>query len=267
MSKSNTSEVVTRATVTEIKPAVRYTFEGLLNGRHGDALKAATLSAINFELSRQVSNHTSLKMPVERPNTPDDLRDLMVIPELEGRTEAPVTLDALVDGMIATCALIKDVASIVDYDSQGRMIRPFEYILNRCRTPISCIESTYDWRADMTAKVAGEQAILLGIKDTAAIEAKAKARALAESQERKAYAVAEVTSAVRPSLMQEESAKLVEMLVDLDGKCFDGLRLAHASANAQCTGAKKRLEAGQFTLVDTEIVIFAQHAVRDTKED
>lgn len=267
MSKANTATVVEINTETRVKPAVKYTFEGLVNGRHGPAIQALTLSAINFELSRQVANHEKLKMPVETVDTPDSLRDMMVMPELEGRTKDPVTLDLLVDGLIATCALIKDVASTIDYDTAGRQIRPFEYIMNRCRTPISAIESTYDWRADMTAKVAGEQAVLLGITDTTAIEAKAKARALAQSNERKAYAMQEVQSVMRTSLMAEESSKLIEMLVDLDGKCFDGFRLAHNSATAQCVGAKRRLEAGQYTVVDPEVVLFANSYVKDTHGD
>ena len=255
------------AKVSTIKSTVIYTTEGLLNGRHGPALQALTLSALNFELSRQVANHSSLKMPTEKVSTPDDLRDLMVMPELEGRTKDPVTLDLLLDGLVATCALIKDVASTVDYDTSGRQVRPFEYILARTRTPISAIESTYDWRADMAAKVASEQAALLGITDTAGIEAKAKARALGDTKERKAYALAEVNSLVRPSLMQEESAKLIEMLVDLDSKAFNGLLLAHNSANANLAGAKRRLEAGQYTTVDSEVVLFAKSAVRDDKVD
>jgi hypothetical protein len=191
----------------------------------------------------------------------------MVIPELEGRLPDAPTLDALVDGLIASCALIKDVASMIDYDTSGRQFRPFSYILERTRTPISCIESTYDWRADMTAKVAGEQAVMLGIKDTKAIEEKAKARALAESAERKAFAMAEIQSVIRASLMNEESAHLIELLVDLNQKTFDGLRLAHASANAQITSAKKRLEAGQYTVVDPEVILFAQWELKDKSTD
>ena len=261
MSKTST------ATVTPIVPAKHYSFEKALTGTHGNAIQALTLSAINFELSRQVANHPSLKQPTETITTPDDLRDLMVIPELEGRTKDPVTLDLLVDGLIATCALIKDVASIVDYDTQGRQIRPFEYILARTRTPISAIESTYDWRADMAAKVAGEQAALLGITDTGSIEAKAKARALGDTKERKAYALAEISSIVRPSLMQEESSKLIEILVDLDGKAFNGLLLAHNAAVANVAGAKRRLEAGQYTTVDSEVVLFAKSPIRDNQPD
>jgi hypothetical protein len=266
MSKANKVVSITSETpiVTEV-PKVKYSLEGIISGRHGQAIQALGLSAINFELARQVSNHESLKMPTTQVDTPDALRDLMVMPELEGRSNV-VSLDLLVDGLIATCALIKDVASTVDYDSAGRQIRPYAYILDRCRTPISAIDSTYDWRADMTAKVAGEQAHLLGITDTAGIEAKAKARALAQSAERKAYAMAEVQSVLRPQLMTAESSELVDILLDLDGKCFDGFKLAHNSANAQCVSAKKRLEAGQYTVVDPEVVIFAGTFVKDSSQ-
>jgi hypothetical protein len=67
--------------------------------------------------------------------------------------------------------------------------------------------------------------------------------------------------------MQEESDKLIENLVDFDGKAFDILRLAHASANAQITGAKKRLEAGQYAVVDPEVILFANFQVSDKYPD
>lgn len=246
---------------------MKYTFEKAISGTHGTAIQALALSAINFELSRQISNHPSLKMPVDKPASPDDLRALLVIPELDGRTADAVSLDLLIDANIATCALTKDVASTTDFDTNGRQVRPFAYLIDRIRTPISSIEATYDWRADMAAKVAVEQASLLGIKDTTLIETKAKERAIGDMKERKAYAIAEVNSLIRPSIMNEETSKLIEMIVDLDGKAFNGLLLTHNAAVASVASATRRLEAGKFVTVDSEVVLFAKSAMRDDKVD
>lgn len=239
-----------------------YTFSGLVSGQHGKALQAMTLTAVNFELSRQVGNHPSLKMPTQRPDSPDDMRDLLVLPELEGRDDiGPKKLDALLDGLVATCALIKDVASAVDYDNAGRLIRPFAWIIDRCRTPASTIEQNFAWRADMAAKVAGEQARMLGMKDTSDIETRANERAKLENAERMKYALAEVNSNTNLAIMQEDEVNLIDYLLDLNQTTFNGLKLAHAAAQNEMTRARKRLESGLYATVDSEVVMFAKWAM------
>lgn len=233
-----------------------YSLETLLTGSNGPACNALTLSSLNFELGRQVSNHPDLKMPSTAIASPDDLRSLMVMPEFEGQNKPPA-LDLLVDALVATCGLIKDVAETIDYDTSGRMFRPYAYILERARTPVSCIESTYEWRAEQTGKVASEQANILGLKNPDEIAKKAIARAKGEQAERKAYAVAEVASHIHAGLITEEASKLIEILLDLDGTAYNGLVLAHNTANNQIAGAKKRLEAGQYTTIDSEVLLFA----------
>jgi len=241
-----------------------YTFDNLINGRHGNALKALALTTVNFELSRQIAQHPQLKMPVSRPSSPDDLRDAMTLPEFEGRSSIQ-KLDVLLDGLVATCALIKDVASTTDYDAAGRLTRPFAWIIDRCRTPISAVTAAFEWRADMAAKVAGEQAQMLGVKDAKDIEAKARERAMAQNEERMNYALAEVNSNTTMQLMTEDEVNLIDLLLDLNQKTYDGLRLVHQAAQNEMTRARKRLEAGLYTTVDPEVILFAKSALPDVE--
>jgi hypothetical protein len=239
-----------------------YNLTDILLGKNGNALKGLMLTTLNFEISRQISNHPSLKMPTSRPDSPDDMRALLTLPELEGR-ELGQRLDVLVDGLVATCALIKDLAMTSDYDASGRITHPFRYLLDRARTPASCIQSNYDWRADMAAKVAEEQAQLIGVKDTKAIGDKARERNKAENQERINFALAEINSHTNLNLMQEDEINLIDLLVDLNQNTFNALKLAHVSASNEITRAKKRLEAGLYTNIDTEIILFAKSTMID----
>jgi hypothetical protein len=239
-----------------------YNVTDMLMGKNGNALKALVLSSINFELSRQIANHPSVKMPISRPDSPDDMRALLTLPELEGR-EFTQKLDALVDGLVATCAMIKDLAQSSDYDVAGRITYPFRYLLDRVRTPQSSITANYEWRADMAAKVAEEQASMLGVKDSKAIGDKARERNRAENQERIDYALAEVNSQTNMNLMQEDESLLIELLVDLNQTTFDAIKLAHNSAQAEVQRAKKRLESGLYTTVDSEVVIFSKTPIAE----
>lgn len=233
-----------------------YTSEQLLNGSAGNALKAVALGAVNFELARLVANHSQLKMPTEKHESPDALRDLVQMPELERSKDYSVNLDTLVNALIASCALIRDLAQTQDFDDNGRISRPFAWMLNSTRTPVSAVESNFSWRSDMSAKVAGEKAHLLGLKDAKAIEEKAKARTDAENAERKAYALAEVNSVTHLSIMEDEEVHLIELLLDLN--CIDILKLAKSSAEASVKRAKARLMAGQYVTIDEEVLLFAK---------
>ena len=255
-----------QSTVTQIKPAL-YTFEKAITGLNGNAILAASLSAINFELSRQVANHHALKMPVVKPETPDDLRDLLVIPELEGRTSEAPRLDTLVNALIASCMLIKDLAQVIDFDEAGRQTRPYAYLLERAITPISAVTRNFEWRADMASKAAIDQAHQLGMIDAEQIGQRAKERSVKQNAERIKYALAEIKSVAHDSLVSEEATKLQEMLIDLDGIAYNGLQLTHNSANASIASAKKRLEQGQFVTVDPELILFAKAHIRDTQPD
>jgi hypothetical protein len=239
-----------------------YSFSTLLAGTNGNTLKGILLSALNFELSRQIANHPQLKMPVEKVDSPDDLRAEMVLPELEGR-EFTQKLDVLIDGLVASCALIKDLAQVADYDKQGRIVYPFRYLAERARTPISSVESNFAWRDDMSAKMAGEQAKLLGIKDTEKVEENARKRSQLQNQELINYALAEVNSNTNLNLMKEDSAHLEELLTDLNQTTFDGLKLAHTSAQNAVQRAKARLEAGLYTTIDEEVVLFAKTPIAE----
>lgn len=241
---------------------MKYNLTDMLLGKNGNAIKGLVLTSINFELSRQIANHPSVKMPVSRPDSPDDMRALLTLPELEGR-EFGQKLDALCDGLIATCALIKDLAQTSDYDSAGRITHPFRYLIDRVRTPASSIISNFEWRADMSAKVAEEQAQMLGVADPKAVGDKARERNKGENQERINYAIAEVNSQTNINLMKEDESLLIELLIDLNQKTFDAVRLAHNSAQAELTRAKKRLEAGLYTTIDPEIIIFAKTVMPD----
>lgn len=238
----------------------QYTFENILNGKHGNGLKAVALSAVNFELSRLIANHPTVKMPTEKVDSPDALRDLITLPELEGREQGQ-KLDALIDGLVATCALIKDLASSSDYDSAGRITRPYAYLIDRAITPQGAIERNFAWRADMSAKVATEQAQLLGIKDAETIGDKARQRSMEQNSERIAYALAEVNSHTNLNLMQEDEVNLLDLLNDLNQQTFNGLALIQASAQSELRRAKRRIEQGLYTKVDEEVILFAKTAL------
>ena len=60
-----------------------YSAETLLNGKEGIALKALTLTALNFNLSALISNHPKLKMPNAKVSTPDEIRDVVSFGEFE----------------------------------------------------------------------------------------------------------------------------------------------------------------------------------------
>jgi hypothetical protein len=233
-----------------------YSATTLLNGSNGEALRGLALSAINFELSRQVSNHPSLKMPTEKLETPDELRDLVMMPEHIEHDKPK--LDQLVDGLIATCALIKDLAGRSDYNASGQLVHPFAWLAGRARTPQSAVVDSFAWRSNMAAKVAGEQATLLGIANPELVEQKARERADAENKERRDYAIAEVRSVQNVALMTAEENELVELLLDLDGQTFNILKLAKAAAQADVERAKQRLLAGKYAVCDEEIMLFAK---------
>lgn len=239
---------------------MKYSFDGIISGKHGNGLKAVALSAINFELSRQIANHKQVKMPVEKVESPDELREMITLPELEGR-EFGQKLDALIDGLVATCALIKDLASTSDYDSAGRITHPYSYLIERAITPQSAIERNFAWRADMAAKVATEQAHLLGITDAEKIGDKAREKAMLQNQERINYALSEVNSNTNLNLMQEDEVNLLDLLVDLNQNTFNGMKLIQASAQAELQRAKRRIEQGLYTRVDEEVILFAKVAL------
>lgn len=240
---------------------MKYSFETIINGKHGNGLKAVALSAINFELARQIANHPQVKMPTEKVDSPDALRDMITLPELEGR-EFGQKLDVLIDGLVATCALIKDLACSEDFDSStGRITRPYAYLIDRAITPQSAIERNFAWRADMSAKVATEQASLLGIKDAETIGDKARQRSMEQNAERIAYALSEVNSNTNLNLMQEDEVNLLDLLNDLNQQTFNGLALVQASAQSELTRAKRRIEQGLYTKVDEEVILFAKTAL------
>ena len=239
---------------------MKYSFETIINGKHGNGLKAVALSAINFELARQIANHPQVKMPTEKVDSPDALRDMITLPELEGR-EFGQKLDVLIDGLVATCALIKDLAGSADYDSAGRITRPYAYLIDRAITPQSAIERNFSWRADMSAKVATEQASLLGIKDSETIGDKARQRSMEQNAERIAYALSEVNSNTNLNLMQEDEVNLLDLLNDLNQQTFNGLALIQASAQSELQRAKRRIEQGLYTKVDEEVILFAKTAL------
>lgn len=233
---------------------MKYSATQLLNGSAGNALKTVALGGVNFQLGAMVSNHPSLKMPTEKHESPDALRDLVQLPELEGRDDT-VRLDTLVTALVASCALIKDLANLQDFNDRGQIVRPFAWMINTVRTPASAVENNYAWRSDMAAKTAGERAMLLGIKDSKAVEEKAKARTDAENQERKNYALAEVNSLTHTSIFEEEETHLIEILLDLN--CIDIVKIAKTSAEAQVKRAKARLLNGQYVTIDDEVLLFA----------
>lgn len=239
---------------------VSYTFDGIISGKHGNGLKAVALSAINFELARQIANHPQVKLPTEVPESPDALRDLITLPELEGR-DFGQKLDVLIDGLVASCALIKDLASSSDYDSAGRITRPYAYLIDRAITPQGSIERNFAWRADMSAKVATEQAHLLGIKDSETVGEKARQRSMEQNQERINYALSEVNSNTNLNLMQEDEVNLIDLLNDLNQQTFNGLALIQASAQSELQRAKRRIEQGLYTKVDEEVILFAKTAL------
>lgn len=239
---------------------MKYDFSGIISGKFGYGLKATALSALNFELSRQVANHPTLKMPTEKVASPDDLRAKLTLPELEGRDVGPQKLDVLLDGLVATCALVKDLASHSDYDSAGRITHPYRYLIDRVRTPIGCIESNFAWRADMAAKVAGEQAALLGV-DAKKVEENARKRSMEQNQERMNYALAEVNSNTNLKVMDQEESFLLETLIDLNQNTFDGMKLIQSAAQAELQRAKRRLEQGLYTVVDEEVILFAKSPI------
>lgn len=239
---------------------MKYSFDGIINGKHGNGLKAVALSAVNFELARQIANHPQVKMPTEKLDSPDALRDMLTLPELEGR-EFGQKLDVLIDGLVATCAMIKDLASSSDYDSAGRITRPFAYLIDRAITPQSAIERNFAWRADMSAKVASEQASLLGIKDAETIGDKARQRSMEQNAERIAYALSEVNSNTNMKLLQEDEVNLIDLLNDLNQQTFNGLQLIQASAQSELQRAKRRIEQGLYTKVDEEVILFAKTAL------
>ena len=178
-----------------------YTATQLLNGSAGNALKAVALTSINFELARQVANHPSLKMPTTKPSSPDALRDLVQMPEFENQGNGD-KLDTLVNGLVASCAMIKDLAQVQDFNDSGQLVRPFAWILTNTRTPAGAVEANFAWRSNMSAKVAGEKALLLGLKNSKEIEQKASIRTDQENAERKAYALAEVNSVTNANIMK-----------------------------------------------------------------
>jgi hypothetical protein len=239
--------------VTKLKQDA-FSATSLLNGINGEALRAMTLSAINFELGRQIANHPTLKMPTSRPDTPDALRDLVAMPELEGR-DTPNPLDHIVDALVASCALIKDVAQRSDFDTSGRIIYPYAWIANSARTPASAVADNFAWRSNMAAKVAGEKAVLLGMSNAKEVEDKAKARNEAENAERMAYALAEVNSVTNTNIMKEDEANLIEMLLDL--RTIDIMKLAKSAAQGAVERARTRLLEGQYATIDEEVLLFA----------
>lgn len=234
-----------------------YSFENVLNGKHGNGLKALALSAVNFELSRQIANHPLLKMPTEKVESPDELRAMITLPELEGR-EFGQKLDALIDGLVATCALIKDLAQTSDYDTAGRITHPYAYMVDRAITPVAAVERNFAWRADMSAKVATEQAALLGVKDAETIGDKARQRSMEQNKERMNYALAEVNSNTNINVMKEDEVNLIDLLMDLNQTTFDGLKLLQAAAGNEMERAKRRIEQGLYTRVDEEVILFAK---------
>lgn len=240
---------------------MKYNFQDILFGKFGYGLKAVALSAVNFELSRQIANHPQVKMPVEKVDSPDDLRARLTLPELEGRDVGPQKLDVLLDGLVATCALVKDLAAHSDYDVAGRITYPFKYLLDRVRTPVSCVESNFAWRADMAAKVAAEQAALLGVTDPAKIEENARKRSMEQNKERMNYAMSEVSSNTNMAVMDEDEVNLVDLLVDLNQNTFNGMKLIQAAAQAELQRARRRLEQGLYTVVDEEVILFAKAAL------
>jgi hypothetical protein len=134
-------------------------------------------------------------------------------------------------------------------------------------TPFKAVKRQYEWRDDMASKSAQEQALVLGIKDTNDIGEKAKARSQAQNKERLDYALAELNSVCQYSLQDNPQDKLQEMLIDLDGKCYNGLLITSNLANANMANARKRLTQGLYAFVDNELAIFAMATVRDDTND
>ena len=240
-----------------------YSTQKLLSGEHGNALQSLTLSALNWEIGRQLAAHPSLKMPTVRPTTPDEFRDEIVNLDTETNdtrgNARKLTLDELSKGLVATLGLIKDLGEVSDFNNNGQIVKPYAWLADRAVTPVSAILGNYSWRSDQAAKVASEQAKLLGL-DADDIASKAKAKADALNAEKIAYAVAEVNSVTSPALMKEESSKLVEILVDLDGVDFNIFKLAKASAQNSLERTKQRVQAGLYATIDEEVILFANAA-------
>lgn len=247
---------------------MNYTFERAITTTHGMAIYATALSAVNFTLAQQLANHKDLKMPTVKVDSPDDLRDPMQMPELEGRTADPITLDIIANGLIASASLMNSLSYFEDYDpATGRHTMPYSYLRDRIQTPFKAVQRQYEWRDDMASKAAQEQALILGIKDTNDIGKKAKERSKAQNKERMDYALTELQSVCQYSLQDEAQNKLQEMLIDLDGKCYNGLLITSNLANASMANARKRLTAGLYAFVDNELALFAKATVKDDQPD
>lgn len=235
--------------------ALQYNVTSLLNGKHGIGLQAISTASCNFILSSQLSNHPDLKMPTVKVVTPDELRDIVNFGEFV-KVE-PIKLSKLVDGVMATCGLIKDIAEYKDVSTSGSVSRPYAWMTEKVRTPASAITNRYKWLSDNTAKTAGIQATLLKMPNAQEIEQKARDRSIAQNQERIAYAIAQVNSLTHLGLLKEDSSKLVDILVELDGEAYDIMAITRASALAEVARATARLLKGDFTRIDEEVAIFA----------
>ena len=230
----------------------------ILTGKHGDAVKALALSAINFELGRQLVSHPSLKMPEIKPDrSPDQFRDLIRLPEAEANQPEPPDLALLADGIVGTCALAFDLARKSDFNERGAIIRPHAWLVDRVKTPLETVSRSFDWRSEQEGKTAAEQAIMLGLKEKAeTIAQAAAARANHDQASRKEYALAEVETAMNAQIMQWEETSIIELLESIP--TLDILRLTRAACESSVDRTKARLMAGQFARIDEEIILFAQ---------
>ena len=232
-----------------------YTPETLLNGKEGIALKALTLTALNFNLSALISNHPKLKMPSGKVSTPDEIRDVVSFGEFEKKE--PIQLDILCGASLASCGLLKDVAEHQDISKTGSIIRPYAWILERVRTPYTSVIKRFDWIYSNTAKTIGVQATMLNLPNVAELEANARIKSEQQNKERLAYALAEVNSATHPAILKQDEQQLIDILLDLDGKAFDIIQVAILSAQAEVARTKARILNNDYTRIDAEVILFA----------
>lgn len=234
----------------------------ILTGKAGNSIKALTLSALNFELGRLLVGHQMLKQPViEQDRSPDQFRDLIRLPEMEAAKVEPLDAELICNGIIATCAMAFDLARMSDFNERGGLIHPHAWLVDRVRTPIETVRSHFDWRTDQAAKLAQEQAAMIGLSDKAeAIGAAAKARAEHDQRSKAEYALAEVESMMNPSIMKSDESDLIDLLMELEnaGAISSIVKVAANAAHSSIDRTKSRLMAGQFARVDEEVVLFAQ---------
>jgi hypothetical protein len=220
--------------------------EKILSGAYGNAVKALTLSALNWTACAALTRHPDLKQPANRGFV-EDARDEVKLPELESAI-TPDTLDTLTARVVASYLLCEQMRRITETNERGQIVRPFEYL--KPRTPSDAIRSTFAWRADMQAKELATKAEMMGL-DPKAVAEKARNQAAGQNAERMAYALAEANSSTNKGMMNWDDSELVEILLDMEV-----IQTATNAAENAISRAKARIESGLWADVDAELLLF-----------